>query len=243
MKRLGCVILASALGVAGCDDDKSDASKRAEAKASARASAASSAPAASAVVIARKIAQPEPVGTNGAPQPSPSTSGAPAPSASIGTVAPVDAGGGMSEGPAILVRLMQWIPVPPDPKGVTLELKGDGTILIGGKLVGRIAGARFEDPKGNVQGYVDKDGVVRSLDPKDTDKARFGAKDEYMVTSGASDVRIVIADDGSVTVSRNGKSERAPFRIQGFKKEARRAAGLLSYAMLMQMVEPRRPNR
>ena len=127
------------------------------------------------------------------------------------------------DGPAIVIVPLKLVSTDPKAAGKSIDLSADGTIKAGPEVIGKIVKNHLEDKNGKILVSVDKDGNLVGKDVMR--KAGFDAKDELVGDEGKG--KLVVGDDGSVTMTDGGKTQKAPLKIEGLKKEARRAATLV----------------
>ncbi len=112
-----------------------------------------------------------------------------------------------------------------------VELKDDGTVMGGGKVVAKFVGAELQDASGKTLVAVAADGTLTMTGAQNTPK--FNDKDELEIPGGA---KMIIGDDGSVKLMNpDGKADKdsGKMKFTGFKPTARRAAMVLVLGMLM----------
>lgn len=101
-----------------------------------------------------------------------------------------------------------------------------------GKAEGRVRGAQVEESDGTVKAYVDKDGNLVSMDGPQQEKTSFGPTDELLVENSGEHAKLVVHDDGTITMTVHDKTETLPAKFEGFKPEARRVAALLAMTLV-----------
>lgn len=107
------------------------------------------------------------------------------------------------------------------------ELQADGTVLSGGRVIGRFARSSFMSPDGAHSLTVTPAGVVLA-DGKDGG-VKFTEENELV---GPRNLRVSVADDGTATVADDGNKAGSKLTLTGFKPAARRTAVLLVTAFL-----------
>ena len=123
-----------------------------------------------------------------------------------------------------------------DGKPMAMEVKADGTLSRDGKVVASFVKNELHDETGAMIFAVDKDGKVTG---KDMDKPMaFNDKDELQVEGKSV---IVIADDGTPSVTSGAKTEKAPFKFDKLPPKSKRAAVLLVGFMLFTHVKAAPP--
>ena len=114
-----------------------------------------------------------------------------------------------------------------DGKAIAMEVKADGTLSKDGKVVASFVKNELHDETGTMIFAVDKDGKVTG---KDMDKPMaFNDKDELQIDGKPG---IVIADDGTPSVTNGAKTDKAPFKFEKLPPKSKRAAVLLVGLML-----------
>lgn len=114
-----------------------------------------------------------------------------------------------------------------DGKPMAMEVKADGTLSRDGKVVASFVKNELHDETGAMIFAVDKDGKVTG---KDMDKPMaFNDKDELQVDGKPA---IVIADDGTPSITNGTRTEKAPFKFDKLPPKSKRAAVLLVGFML-----------
>lgn len=204
-----------ALAACGCNDDK-----------------AAKAPAPSASVAATPSAAPKPTAAASATAPTPAV--APSATAAVSNETPVNEGA-----PFVVVPMKLVSADPKGKKGGVVDIKADGTVAAEGNVIMKFSGARIEDKSGKPGAYVDKEGHLHAFGKeKETDKAWFGPHDELMTSDGKGETKIVVADDGTITMTHKGKTETAPIKFEGFKPEARRVAAMVAMFLVPSEAAP-----
>jgi hypothetical protein len=126
------------------------------------------------------------------------------------------------EGPALVFDGLKLSPTNANTKLKSVQVKADGSITGDGKALGKIAHNEIKDPAGATVYKVLTDGTVTGAGVNK--KIKFNDKDELV---GEGGLKITIAEDGTATLDRGGKSEPAPLKIEGVSAKNRRAAILL----------------
>ncbi len=114
---------------------------------------------------------------------------------------------------------------------VTMEVKDDGTVMVGGKAGGKFVANELHDASDAVIASVAADGTITITGAQK--KVTFNDKDEAEIEGGA---KIAIGDDGVVkSMDATGKPNKdsGKLKITGFKPTARRAATLLVLSMIV----------
>jgi len=147
--------------------------------------------------------------------PPPAADPAPAP-------APVaDAKPAVEEPPALVFDGLKV--TPKGGKMKALEVKADGTVVSDGKTIATFSKNELHDDTGATAYAVKKDGTVEGS--KVTKPVSFNDKDEL----GAEGKKwLSVGDDGAVKLEKDGgKSENAPYKVEGVTAKNKRAALLL----------------
>lgn len=132
------------------------------------------------------------------------------------------AGGGM-----LTAVAMKWAPAKKGTGKVSaIEVKADGTVTVDGKTAAKIAGDQVQDATGATVVTVSVDGSLVGSAFK-TGLYKFQG-DDLAVESGA---KVAIGDDGTVTVTKDGKDEPMG-KFEGANATSKRAA-LVVFAMLV----------
>ena len=166
--------------------------------------------------------------------PSASVSAAPTPSASASADVTPSATASVAvtpppvvEPPPLVVDGIKFTGKAKDGKSIAMEVKPDGTLNKDGKVVASFVKNELHDETGAVIFAVDKDGKVTG---KDMDKPMsFNDKDDLQIDGKPA---IVIADDGTPSVTNGTKTEKAPFKFEKLPPKSKRAAVLLVGLML-----------
>jgi hypothetical protein len=131
------------------------------------------------------------------------------------------------EPPPLVVEGIKFTVKGKDGKSTAVEVKADGTLNKDGKLLASFVKNELRDETGTMIFAVDKDGKVTG---KDMDKPMaFNEKDELQVDGKPA---IIIADDGTPSVTNGTKTEKAPFKFEKLPPKSKRAAVLLVGLML-----------
>ena len=107
-------------------------------------------------------------------------------------------------------------------KKKTIEIKSDGGVMVGGKSVGKVAGADMQDADGKTMMSVAADGSVTTADG--TNVGTF-AGDELTLTTGD---KYSVADDGTLSMTLGGKTTANAGKATGLGS-AKRALALAAY--------------
>ena len=131
------------------------------------------------------------------------------------------------EPPPLVVEGIKFTGKGKDGKAIAMEVKADGTLSKDGKVVASFVKNELHDETGTMIFAVDKDGKVTG---KDMDKPMaFNDKDELQIDGKPG---IVIADDGTPSVTNGAKTDKAPFKFEKLPPKSKRAAVLLVGLML-----------
>jgi hypothetical protein len=116
-----------------------------------------------------------------------------------GAAKPSDGAG--AAGGMLSVVDMKFVPAKKGKKDLALEVKGDGSVMVDGKLVAKIAGDEVKSDAGTTMVTVGVDG---SLVGNGIDAGYKFEGDELVTSSGA---KFSVGDDGTVTMTKDGKPE------------------------------------
>lgn len=119
----------------------------------------------------------------------------------------------------------------PGEEGV-LEVTGDGAILADGDVKARFRGDEVVDAKGHLIVHVASDGTIEVKPPPGAAAshvvekgARFDEHDDVIIDDGGG---VTIGDDATVTYHiAHGEPKKAPLKIEGWKREAKREVAVL----------------
>jgi hypothetical protein len=125
--------------------------------------------------------------------------------------------------PALVVQALKFVPAKGS-KVKAMELKDDGSIMEGEKVVAKIAGDTLEDAEGKTIATVSKDGTVTIPDAEKP--LKFSDINELESDAG---MKISVADDGTPTKVANAKAKPNANlgKFEGFNPKVRRAAALM----------------
>jgi len=130
--------------------------------------------------------------------------------------------------PPLVVSAMKFM-IPK--QKMPVEVKDDGSVMVGKKMALKFVGADLQDASGKVLASVAADGTTK-FDGL-TKGTKFDDKDALVVEGGD---KMFIADDGSVKLTdAAGKPDKdsGKMKFVGFKPAARRAATVLVMAFFM----------
>ena len=132
--------------------------------------------------------------------------------------------GAGAAGGMLAVAAMKFVPAKAAKGAKPLEVKADGTVTVDGKTVAKIAGDELQDESGVTMVTVGVDGslVGSALKP--------GFKFEGDELTAEGGAKLAVDDEGTVTMTRDGKSETLG-KFDGVGK-AKRAALLVAVVML-----------
>ena len=125
----------------------------------------------------------------------------PEPAAKPADGAAKPAEGAGAAGGMLSVVDMKFEPAKKGKNDKPLEVKADGSVMVGGKLVAKISGDEVKSDGGTTMVTVGVDGslVGNGIDPG------FKFEGDDLVTAAGS--KLSVGDDGTVTATKDGKSE------------------------------------
>lgn len=132
------------------------------------------------------------------------------------------------DGPALTIAPLKFVSLDKNSPLKSFELAADGTVKVGGDVLGKVVKNHIDEKDGKLLLAVDKDGKI--VGPQVNKALAFDAKDQ-VVGQGGKDT-FSIADDGTVSMTMDGKAQKPLLKVEGFKREARRTAELVVLAIL-----------